>query len=245
MSDFWSPLRATTPARIGLGRRGNATSTEALLAAGAAHAVARDAVHRALDVDRLTGDLAALGLGRATVLRSAAPDRTTYLTRPDLGRVPEAGALDALPEPGETRPDLVVVVADGLSSAAVEAHAVPLLGELVPRLDAATVVAPPVVATQARVALGDHVGAALGARMCLVLIGERPGLSASDSLGAYLTWHPRPGIQDSARNCVSNIRPPNGLGHAEAARTIAALIVGARTLGATGVRLKAGSHELD
>jgi ethanolamine ammonia-lyase small subunit len=126
----------------------------------------------------------------------------------------------------------------------VAAHAVPVLRELLPLLDAGTQVAAPVVATQARVALGDHVGSALGARLLLVLIGERPGLSSHDSLGAYLTWEARPGVPDAARNCVSNIRPPHGLDHATAARTIAGLIVGARRLGATGVRLKVGSHEL-
>jgi ethanolamine ammonia-lyase small subunit len=141
--------------------------------------------------------------------------------------------------------DLAVVIADGLSAAAVEEHAVPLLAELLPLLDAATTVAAPVVALQARVALGDHVGQALGARLVLVLIGERPGLSASDSLGAYLTWAPTPGVVDSARNCVSNIRPPLGLDHGTAARTIAGLIVGARRIGATGVRLKAGGNFIE
>lgn len=245
--DFWAALRTATPARIGLGRAGNGQRTRTVLEAGAAHALARDAVHRPLDTAALRAQLEADGLGPVTLVRSAAPDRARYLTRPDLGRTPGedlAEVVAAQAGPGEA-PDLAVVLADGLSSAAVAAHAVPLLGELRERLDAGVVVASPVVATQARVALGDHVGAALGARMVLVLIGERPGLSASDSLGAYLTWAPRPGIQDSARNCVSNIRPPHGLDYATAARTLAALVVGARTLGATGVGLKAGAHELD
>ncbi|MDQ4109546.1 MAG: ethanolamine ammonia-lyase subunit EutC [Actinomycetota bacterium] len=236
MSEFWEPLRRATPARIGLGRAGNSVPTAEVLSFGAAHAAARDAVHLPLDVDALVEALDSLGLGTPAVVVSAAPDRATYLTRPDLGRVPGA---DLALGPGEA--ELAVVVADGLSAEAVAKHAVPLLEHLVPLLDGATTLAVPVVATQARVALGDHIGQALGARLVLVLIGERPGLSSSDSLGAYLTWDPRPGVLDSARNCVSNIRPPHGLDHATAARTIASLVAGARALGATGVALKDGS----
>lgn len=239
MSDFWSLLRTTTPARIGLGRAGTGLTTRAVLEAGAAHALARDAVHLPLEIEPLVEELRGLGLGEPAVIASAAPDRATYLTRPDLGRTAAPGVLDELRPSGQC--DLAIVVADGLSATAVATHAVPLVRALLPLLDAATIVAAPVVATQARVALGDHVGAALGARLVLVLIGERPGLSSSDSLGAYLTWQPRPGVLDSARNCVSNIRPPAGLDHATAARTLAALIAGARQLGGTGVRLKAGA----
>ncbi|MEP9383214.1 ethanolamine ammonia-lyase subunit EutC [Nocardioides sp. KR10-350] len=243
-ADFWSRLRRTTPARIGLGRAGTGQPTAAVLAAGAAHAAARDAVHLPLDVDAVVAGLAALGLGAPAVVASAAPDRATYLTRPDLGRLP-GSELPRIPTTStDGVPELAVVVADGLSAEAVHAHAVGLLQALLPLLDAVTTVAPPVVATQARVALGDHLGEALGARLVLVLIGERPGLSSADSLGAYLTWDPKPGIQDSARNCVSNIRPPHGLDYDTAARTIASLVAGARQLGATGVRLKDGAGEL-
>ncbi|EGD44165.1 ethanolamine ammonia-lyase, light subunit [Nocardioidaceae bacterium Broad-1] len=236
MSGFWEGVRRATPARIGLGRAGNAVPTSEVLAFGAAHAAARDAVHLPLDVDALVEALGELGLGTPLVVASAAPDRATYLTRPDLGRVPGADL-----EVGSGEADLAVVVADGLSAEAVAEHAVPLLEHLLPLLDGTMTVAAPVVATQARVALGDHIGRALGARLVLVLIGERPGLSSSDSLGAYLTWDPRPGVLDSARNCVSNIRPPHGLDHATAARTILSLVAGARQLGATGVALKDGS----
>lgn len=236
MSEFWTDLRRATPARIGLGRAGNAIPTAEVLSFGAAHAAARDAVHLPLDVAALVEALDGLGLGTPLVVASAAPDRATYLTRPDLGRVPGADL-----ELGPGGAEIAVVIADGLSAEAVAKHAVPLLEHLVPLLDSATTVAAPVVATQARVALGDHIGQALGARLVLVLIGERPGLSSSDSLGAYLTWDPRPGVLDSARNCVSNIRPPHGLDHATAARTIASLVAGARALGATGVALKDGS----
>jgi ethanolamine ammonia-lyase small subunit len=236
--DFWQDLRLLTPARIGLGRHGNGLSTADVLAMGAAHAAARDAVHLPLDVDRLVHDLAPLALADPLRVTSAAPDRATYLTRPDLGRRP--GSELPVGDPV----DLAVVLADGLSATAVQQHAVPLLGELLPGLDAGTTIAPMVVATQARVALGDHVGAALRADLVLVLIGERPGLSSHDSLGGYLTWAPRPGMADSARNCVSNIHPPHGLDYATAARTLAALMSGARLLGGTGVHLKDIGDEL-
>ncbi|MBM7507901.1 ethanolamine ammonia-lyase subunit EutC [Nocardioides sp. 31GB23] len=231
--DFWAGLRGSTPARIGLHRTGDALDTPALLSLGAAHALARDAVHRPLDVESVTEQLRGLGLGEPVVVRSAAPDRRTYLARPDLGRRPSG---DLAPARGRAV-DLAVVVADGLSSEAVERHATPLLGELVTLLPG-LVLASPVVATQARVALGDHVGAHLGAALVLVLIGERPGLSSTDSLGAYLTWEPRPGLGDAARNCVSNIRPPHGLDYPAAARVLSMLVAGARRLGATGVHLK-------
>lgn len=233
MTGFWEALRAATPARIGMARVGDGVGTPHVLESAAAHAFARDAVHGELDIAAVTADLTSLGLGIVAHVASAAPDRATYLTRPDLGRSP-AHPLST----GAGPVDLAVVVADGLCAEAVHRHAVPVLRELLPLLPAATTVAPPVVASQARVALGDHVGAALRAQLVLVLIGERPGLSSSDSLGAYLTWAPVPGVLDSARNCVSNIRTPHGLDHRTAARTLAGLIAGARRIGATGVRLK-------
>ncbi|MBM7516641.1 ethanolamine ammonia-lyase subunit EutC [Nocardioides nitrophenolicus] len=240
MSDFWQPLRAHTPARIGQQRHGEAPGTRERLEFATAHAAARDAVHQPLDVPALVAELATVdGLAPAQVVASAAPDRPTYLTRPDLGRRPR----DPLPV-AAAETDLVVVLADGLSALAVQRHAVAVLRALLPLLPDSTRLAPPVVATQARVALADHVGAAWRARLALVLIGERPGLSTADSLGAYLTWAPRPGVADSARNCVSNIHPPHGLDHLTAARTIATLARGAELLGATGVALKAGSIAL-
>jgi len=231
--EFWSALRVRTPARVGLQRAGDGVGTRHVLEAAEAHAFARDAVHGQLDVPALAAELHPLGLGPVLHVPSAARDRATYLTRPDLGRIP------AEPLPPAAGPvDLCVVLADGLSAEAIQRHAVSVLRELLPLLDAGTTLAPPVIATQARVALGDHVGAALRASMVVVLVGERPGLSSSDSLGAYLTWAPAPGVLDSARNCVSNIRPPHGLDHASAARTVARLVSGARRLGLTGVRLK-------
>ncbi len=186
---------------------------------------------------RLSARFATLGFDSHPVA-SAAADRATYLRRPDLGRCLDdasAARLAAWPRaPGR----LVIVVADGLSATAVHAQAVDLLVELRPFLDDAGFTrAPLLLATQARVALGDDIGERLGAQAVLVLIGERPGLSSPDSLGAYLTWAPRRGLADSQRNCVSNIRPA-GLPPATAARTLAWLLGAARRLGQTGIGLK-------
>lgn len=239
MSEFWTTLRRHTPARIGQQRRGEAPTTRDRLQFTIAHAAARDAVHEPLDVPRLVAELAGLGPSSPVVVASAAPDRAAYLTRPDLGR----RLADAVPAPSaamDTAPELVVVLADGLSASAVQTHAVGLLRALLPLLPTSVTLAPLVVATQARVALGDHVGAAWNARMVLVLVGERPGLSTADSLGAYLTWAPQPGTRDSARNCVSNIHPPHGLDYPTAARTLVGLMEGARRLGTTGVSVRNG-----
>ena len=229
--DFWDALRRTTQSRIGLGRAGNGLPMKAELEFRAAHAAARDAVHDELDVAALSARLKALWLGDPVVVASRAADRAEYLRRPDLGREP-ATVLD-LPAHGD---DLGVVFADGLSARAVSTHAVPFLEALLGSITSS--VAVPVIATQARVALGDHIGAALGVRAVLVLIGERPGLSVNDSLGVYLTYAPRPGRHDAERNCVSNIHPPDGLGYADAARVVAGLLTASFTLGESGVRVK-------
>lgn len=228
MPDLWDELRRSTQARIGLGRTGDALPTSAVLELAAAHAAARDAVHEPLDVDALAGQLMTAGFGEPLRVRSRAGSRSEYLRRPDLGREPADEAPGAAP-------DLSIVLADGLSARAVTAHAVGVLTAL---RDLGVVAAEVVVATEARVALGDHVGAARGSRAVLVLIGERPGLSTADSLGAYLTWAPRPGRSDAERNCVSNIHPPDGLDYATAARAIAGLLRAAAELGESGVRLK-------
>jgi ethanolamine ammonia-lyase small subunit len=227
--DPWAVLRAATRARVALGRAGDALPTARELEFRAAHAAARDAVHQQLDPDLVRTQLPGVEL---LEVHSAAPDRATYLQRPDLGRQLAAGT--ELPRTGA---DLAVVIADGLSPRAVHEHAAGLVTALLERLPGWSV-APLVLAHQARVALGDAVGEALGARAVVVLIGERPGLSSADSLGVYLTWAPRRGRADSERNCVSNVRPPHGLSYAQAADTVAALLGAARELGASGVVLK-------
>ena len=232
-ADVWTRLRAWTPARIGLGRSGASLPTQALLDFDLAHARARDAVHAALDTELLLRDLRDSGFGDGLVVRSQARDRMEYLLRPDLGRTLDAASREELAERARQSPScqLALVVADGLSAAAPQRHAIPLLRAMRP--EHVTVV----VASQARVALGDEIGQMLGADAAIVLIGERPGLSSPDSLGAYLTWAPRIGCTDAERNCISNIRP-EGLPYAEAARRLTWLLGEARRLQQSGIALK-------
>ena len=236
----WENLRRHTPARIALGRSGISIPTAQQLAFQLAHAQARDAVQRALDL-RLTAEaIEALGVPTLTA-RSAAPDRASYLQRPDWGRQLDDASARALgTAPGTQAPDLAIVVADGLSALAVERHAAPFLAALLAELhgDAPTWhLTPAVLVEQGRVAIGDDIGERLGARMVLVLIGERPGLSSPDSLGIYLTWAPQRGRNDAERNCISNVRP-QGQDYPEAARRAAWLLRAARAGGRTGVALK-------
>jgi ethanolamine ammonia-lyase small subunit len=225
-NDPWLRLRPLTAARIGLARSGASVATGPLLALRLAHARARDAVHASLDEAALLAVT-----GPALVVDSAARDRSEFLLRPDLGRQLA---------PGTTLPhgdyDLAIVLIDGLSARAVQDHAPALLAALRGHL-AGWRLAPLVVVRQGRVAAGDAVAMALGAGAVAVLIGERPGLSAPDSLGAYLTWRPAPGTVDAGRNCVSNIRPA-GLPPSEAAARIAGLLQAMRARGASGVALK-------
>jgi len=236
--DPWAPLRRFTAARIALGRAGGSLPTAEWLAFSAAHAAARDAVWSALDLEALSADLAPLG---QPVLRvaSAAPDRLTYVQRPDLGRRLDEGsrrALSAAAPPGGC--DVALLVGDGLSALAAARQAPAVLARLVPALlDRGLSLGPLVLCTQARVALMDEVGAALGARLAVILLGERPGLGAADSLGAYLVHRPRPGRTDAERNCVSNIRP-EGLPPAAAADLLAWLACEALQRALSGVALK-------
>lgn len=236
--DFWSDLRLTTQARIGLGRAGDALPTHRVLEFRAAHAAARDAVHTALDVEAFGADIAAVGIGDPIVVSSRAETRSEYLRRPDLGREP----ADLSGVEREEK-DIGIVLCDGLSPRALMDHGAGLLAALTESLSTFTM-ARPVIATQARVALGDHVGAAQGVGTLIVIIGERPGLSVADSLGIYLTHRPEPGRNDSERNCISNIHPPGGMGYEHAARVTTSLVAGARQLGRSGVALKDTSREL-
>ncbi|MAU81834.1 MULTISPECIES: ethanolamine ammonia-lyase subunit EutC [Gordonia] len=231
--DIWSELRRTTQARIGLGRAGNSMPSRRVLEFQAAHAAARDAVHDPLDLDDLRKQLADLDIAPALAVESQAHSRSEYLRRPDLGRRPADVAH--LPDTGA---DIAIVLADGLSPRALTDHGSGLLAALLARLGSRFTLAPPVIATQARVALGDHIGQALGAQTVIMIIGERPGLSVADSLGIYLTHRPRVGLNDADRNCISNIHPPDGLDYDTAAAITAALVDGARKLGRSGVALK-------
>lgn len=226
-------LRRLTPARIALGRAGTSLPTAPHLAFQLAHARARKAVHLALDGDALARDLAGFGLP-VLQLHSAAADRATYLQRPDLGRQLDAPSRAMLA--GSDACDLALVIGDGLSATAIHANAVPFLRVLLPALPGWRL-GPICIARQARVAIGDDIGAGLGAAMVVVLIGERPGLSSPDSMGIYLTHAPRPGLTDEARNCISNVRAA-GLSHAEAAHKLIFLMTEARRRGLSGVALK-------
>ena len=230
-------LRHLTPARVGLGRAGASLPTTSLLDFTLDHARARDAVHASFDVPGIIAGLGELGL-EALDVSSRAHDRKDYLRRPDLGRALDSASTQRLASLDGSPGQLVIVVGDGLSPTAVNAHAVELLRSLVPRLAAGGIgIGQAVVASGARVALGDEIGAILRARMVVVLIGERPGLSASDSLGAYLTFAPKVGLTDAERNCVSNIHGA-GLGYDEAAFRIAWLVREALAREVTGVALK-------
>src|SRR3954452_15043296 len=231
-------LRSLTPARVALGRSGASLPTRALLDFTLDHARARDAVHAVFDAPRLVADLGALGLV-VTEANSRAVDRGDYLRRPDLGRRLDAGSAESLARSASEPCQLALVIGDGLSAAAVHAHAAALVMRLLPLLaaDDGVAIGHVVVASGARVALGDEIGAILGARMVVTLIGERPGLSAPDSLGAYLTFAPKTGRTDAMRNCVSNIHG-SGLGYEEAAFRIAWLIHEGLRRQVTGVALK-------
>jgi len=218
-------LRSFTPARVALGRSGHSVPTRELLRFQLDHARARDAVWGELDPGAIT--LPHL------MLHSAAGDRATYLRRPDLGRRLRADCRGQLTG-GEY--DAAIVVADGLSAPAIHHHAMPLLEALLPRLTGWRM-APLSVVMQGRVAIGDEIGEALGARLVVVLIGERPGLTSPDSLGIYLTWNPRRGRTDADRNCISNVRT-EGASYDLAAHKLHYLMEAARTRRLSGVQLK-------
>jgi ethanolamine ammonia-lyase small subunit len=235
----WVRLRGVTPARIGLARTGASLATQPMLDFRLAHALARDAVHDGLDTARLAGDAAALGLP-VIITDSAAGDRRTYLMRPDLGRRLGAESAARLAN-NASNDDLAMVIADGLSARAVQTHAIPVLALALPPLRAeGWRIAPLVIVHQGRVAVGDAIAVALGVRAVAILIGERPGLSAPDSMGAYLTWRPRLDSTDAERNCISNIRPA-GINYPDAAFKLTFLLRELRLHRRSGITLKDNS----
>jgi len=235
--DDWEFLRTYTPARIAPGRAGHSLPTKALLDFNLDHARARDAVHSALNVEAVWGKLRVLPL-EIVPLKSKAKTRQEYLLRPDFGRTLSEESREkllAFDSPGYT---LGIIVADGLSAQAVENHAVPLLEKLVPACrELGWTLAPLGLVEQGRVAVADEIGALLKVELVVILLGERPGLSSPDSLGAYLTYAPRPGLSDEARNCVSNIRP-EGLNYELAAAKLVWLLSEMKTRRLSGVNLK-------
>jgi ethanolamine ammonia-lyase small subunit len=220
---------------VSIGLTGVSQSTQDALDFQRCHALARDAVYASLNSAALTASLQAASTTPQDILllHSAAPNRATYLQRPDLGRALDEPGREFLSRGVHSHCDLAIVIADGLSALAVERHAVPLVQQLLPLLSGWTI-GPFSIVEQGRVAIGDVIGEALGADISLVLIGERPGLSSFDSLGAYITWNPRPGRTDAERACISNIRA-EGLGYSQAAAQLHSTLNLARRLRLTGV----------
>lgn len=239
-ADPWQPLRRFSQARIALGHAGTSLPTRPQLEFQIAHARARDAVHLPLEIPPLQAALAQRGC-EVMVLHSAAADRRTYLQRPDLGRRLDNESrriLDARAAqlPGEC--DVAFVIADGLSAIAIHENVLPFLDAMLPRLAGEQWRSGPIMLVeQGRVAIGDEVGQVLSAQMVVILIGERPGLSAPDSLGIYLTYRPAIGTTDASRNCISNVRPA-GLGYETAATKLFYLMREARRRKLSGVALK-------
>ncbi|MFY0728681.1 ethanolamine ammonia-lyase subunit EutC [Pseudomonas sp. NFX15] len=236
----WLELRRLTPARIALGRTGTSIPTRAQLDFQYAHAQARDAVHLPFDHPALRAQLAERGR-ESLLLHSAATDRNTYLQRPDLGRKLSDASAQTLRDVAAAHPggvDLVIVVADGLSALAVHRHTLPFLARLEAQMaDDDWSVAPVMLVEQGRVAVADEIGELLGARMTVILIGERPGLSSPDSLGLYFTYNPKVGLTDAYRNCISNVRL-EGLSYGMAAHRLLYLMREACRRQLSGVNLK-------
>lgn len=236
----WLELRRLTPARIALGRTGTSLPTSAQLDFQFAHAQARDAVHLPFDHAGLSAQLSERGR-ESLLLHSAATDRNSYLQRPDLGRKLSEDSAQRLRDYAQAHPggvDLALVVADGLSALAVHRHTVPFLTRLEEQMSAdGWSIAPVVLVEQGRVAVGDEIGQLLGAKMVVMLIGERPGLSSPDSLGLYFTYNPKIGLTDAYRNCISNVRL-EGLSYGMAAHRLLYLMREACRRQLSGVNLK-------
>jgi ethanolamine ammonia-lyase small subunit len=243
-SDPWAELKKFTAARIALGRTGTAEPLQSLLAFRLAHANARDAVYAVLDQPMLLQELQSLQHASFT-LTTQANSRSEYLQYPDRGRRLHAKAIAQLTEFNSTGYDICLVLADGLSATAINNHAIPVLKLLLPLFENARLsVAPVCLVQEGRVAIGDECGHLLKAKLVVVLIGERPGLSSPDSLGAYLTYRPAPGLTDESRNCISNIRP-EGLPYQAAAEKIFFLINESLRLQLSGVGLKDNGGGVD
>ncbi len=235
-TDPLSPLREFTAARIAIGRVGSSIPLKESLKFKLAHAHARDAVYSVLDTEGLFNNLKTFNTP-VLHLHSQAQNRHKYLKRPDLGRLLDEESAVQLQE-HRVSADIAIIIADGLSATAVNENAYGLLQLLIPVLrEAKLKIAPLCMVEQGRVAIGDHIGEALNARFSIVLIGERPGLSSADSMGAYLTYNPRPGLTDESRNCISNIRP-QGLKHQPAAGKIYYIVNEAFKRKLSGVALK-------
>lgn len=238
MTDAWDALRRCTQARIALGRARHALPTAALLDFQLAHARARDAIHRPWDIAGFSAAVEARRLA-SVIVATRVTSRVEYLKRPDLGRQLAEESERQLRTLCDPAIDVALLFTNGLSSTAMERHGLPLLDALVTAsIDEGLKLGPICLAQNGRVALSDPVGAALGAKSAVIVVGERPGLSADDSLGIYLTYAPGPGKTDAERNCISNVRPPAGLSYELAARKLVYLVRQALRLRGSGVALK-------
>lgn len=238
MNDAWIALRRFTRARIALGRAGHALPTEALLDFQLAHAKARDAVHFPWDTGLFAQGVQSLG-AEVVALETPVASRSEYLRRPDLGRILTEDSRARLLEFDAGPVDVALIVSNGLSSTAIERHGVPLLEAILKGYRSRNFrLAPISLVANGRVALADDIGSALAARVAVIVVGERPGLSAADSLGIHLTFGPQRGNTDAQRNCISNIRPPDGLSYGEAAEKLLYLTGEAIRCGISGVALK-------
>lgn len=238
MTDSWVALRRFTQARIALGRAGHAVPTQVLLDFQLAHAEARDAVHFSWDIDAFAEQVRGLG-EEALILDTPVGSRGEYLRRPDLGRILTRGSRTRLRNFNTGEADVALIVTNGLSSTAVERHGIPLLQAILNGYRTRKFrIAPVSLVANGRVALSDDIGSILAARVAVIIVGERPGLSAADSLGVYLTFAPQPGNTDAERNCISNIRPPEGLSYDAAAAKLLYLTEEAMRRGISGVALK-------
>jgi ethanolamine ammonia-lyase small subunit len=239
LPDPWASLKAFTPARIALGRTGTAIPLQEVLQFRLAHAHARDAVYSLLDTAALIAQIEQLKLP-VNLMQSSAADRQEYLQRPDKGRRLNTASADLLAATASDTPQqaIALILTDGLSATAINNNVQPLLELLVPMLQQAGIALAPVsLVQQGRVAIGDEIGSLLKAALSIVLIGERPGLSSPDSLGIYLTWQPKVGLTDEARNCISNVRP-GGLSYRAAADKLFYLVRESMRLQLSGVALK-------
>lgn len=240
IDDPWSPLKKFTQARIALGRTGCSLPTHQQLNLNMAHAHARDAVYAELANDTLEEQLHKFRLV-ILHLKSMANHRGLYLQRPDLGRRLHPASAEQLPSFGEYPADVAILIADGLSATGINAHSPALVAELLPLLlNSGLTIAPICLVKQGRVAIADDIGHALKVKMTIILIGERPGMSSADSVGAYLTYNPMPGLTDDSRNCISNIRP-GGLSFKQAAAKIHFLVMESFRLKLSGVGVKDGT----
>ncbi len=231
-------LRRLTQARIALGRAGHALPTQAQLDFQLAHAQARDAVHVPWNIEAFAGQVRNLG-EEALLLATAVGSRDEYLRRPDLGRLLDEDSRARLKQLRNQDTDVALIITNGLSSTAIERHGIPLVQAIRNAYRTRSFrLAPVALVPNGRVALSDDIGGALAARVAVIIVGERPGLSAADSLGIYLTFAPHPGTTDAGRNCISNVRPPEGLGYEAAAAKLLFLTEEALRLGLSGVALK-------